>query len=172
MTNQDINTLPALDTFADLSTHDAAFDPAAPEQQTNPTTDCNECTPATLTTLQHQRTLAIERHRARAAAAWALHDQLRATLDPFLARLSERLLLHTQYPDDQDHVSMSTLALAGGPLSPAFRAMYHMLPGIITGLTRSLALAERADLQIDRLQGIIPPAPAQPKQPPAPKTDP
>ncbi|MGZ6391538.1 MAG: terminase gpP N-terminus-related DNA-binding protein, partial [Ktedonobacterales bacterium] len=35
MTNQDINTLPALDTFADLSTHDAAFDPAAPEQQTN-----------------------------------------------------------------------------------------------------------------------------------------
>jgi Putative ATPase subunit of terminase (gpP-like) len=166
MTNQDINALPALDSL------DGLTDPDQQEQQAGVPTDANATTPTatlttltTLTTLQHQRTLAIERHRARSAAAWALHDQLRATLDPFLARLSERLLLHTQYPDDADHVSMSTLELAGGPLSPAFRAMYHMLPGIITGLTRSLALAERADLQIDRLQGIVPPAtqPATPK---------
>ncbi|HEX8032412.1 MAG TPA: hypothetical protein VF510_01120, partial [Ktedonobacterales bacterium] len=65
---------------------------------------------------------------------------------------------------------MSTLALAGGPLTPAFRAMYHMLPGIMHGLTRSLALAERADLQIDRLLAVTPP-PA-PKQPPESKAVP
>ncbi|MGZ6322134.1 MAG: terminase gpP N-terminus-related DNA-binding protein, partial [Ktedonobacterales bacterium] len=88
-TNQDINALPAL---ADL---DALDDPAATADATNPdqqptatpSTDANHSAPATLTTLQAQRTLAVERHRARSAAAWALHDQLRATLDPFLARL-------------------------------------------------------------------------------------
>ncbi|HEX8036528.1 MAG TPA: hypothetical protein VF510_21905, partial [Ktedonobacterales bacterium] len=167
-TNQDLNALPALDDLTDTTNAGDATDLAA-----SPLSLWERgqgVRSATLTTLQHQRTLAVERHRARSAAAWALHDQLRATLDPFLARLSERLLLHTQYPDDADHVSMSTLALAGGPLSPAFRAMYHMLPGIIGGLTRSLALAERADLQIDRLLAVTPP-PA-PKQPPESKAVP
>ncbi len=165
-TNQDLNALPALDALDVLDT----LDPTNPDQQTPASSDPNAPTSATstLATLQHQRTLAVERHRARSAAAWGLHDQFRATLDPFLARLSERLLLHTQYPDDNDNVSMSTLELAGGPLSPAFRAMYHMLPGLINGITRSLALAERADLQIDRLLALTLPASLpQPATPPA-----
>ena len=166
-TTQQLNALPALDTLDTLDALADPLDPAAPEQPPTASDPTASTAPisAPLTTLQHQRTLAIERHRARSAAAWALHDQLRATLDPVLARLSERLLLHTQYPDDADPVSMATLALAGGPLTPAFRAMYHILPGIINGLTRSLALAERADLQIDRLQGITPSIPPAPKQP-------
>ncbi|HEX8032717.1 MAG TPA: helix-turn-helix domain-containing protein, partial [Ktedonobacterales bacterium] len=97
-TNQDLNALPALDDLTGATDPDQqdALSTAATDLAASPLSLWERGqgvrSAATLTTLQHQRTLAVERHRARSAAAWALHDQLRATLDPFLARLSERLL--------------------------------------------------------------------------------